>query len=131
LRERNMALAVKIASDFNSFVNAYGTPFSIVLKTRSYSGTEYDDEVLASSGTAITGSCLPMNLSVGADNQYIQQGLAAIGDKKVHLPSGTQVAENSDIVFNSGSWIVLPKGIFSHQVEGGEVYKTILVRAKQ
>jgi hypothetical protein len=131
LQLKHMSFADEVKSDFGRLGSDYGAAFSMRLKTRSYSGADYDDEILANSGTAVTGSCLVFPLGkTGEDFNYVEQGLVKADDKKAYFAASVQVENNADIVVLGGSYIAVENGIFTQSVQGTEIFKKVFMRRK-
>jgi hypothetical protein len=124
-----MAFADNLYNNFVTLGNTYGTTVLIQLKSRSYSGADYDIEILANSGNllSVSGIVLPLGKD---ERQYVEQGLLDSNDKKLFLPSGAEINESADLVFSSGSWTVMPKGVSNYETAGQVVYHRVLVRRK-
>lgn len=130
-----MAFVTDIGSTVERMINKYGFPVSIQLKTRSWSGADYDDEILAASGTTITSykgwiQCIDAHLH-GDDYAYVQQGLVQLTDKKLYLPGDCPLSENADIVVTesatlAGSFSVIK--FFGQEISGTCIYTTAYIR---
>lgn len=130
-----MAFVSDIGSTLERIINKHGFPVSIQLKTRAYSGADYDDEILAPSGAVINGykgwiQCID-GRPHGDDYAYVQQGLVQLTDKKLYLPGGCPIEENADIVVRESAtmagsfWVVKFAG---WEMSGTNLYTTAYLR---
>lgn len=126
-----MTFVADTGSTFTRFMNKYGSQIKMQLFSRSYSGTEYDDEHLTASGNVIDSyNGYLDNVSAkpySDDYAFVQQGLVKLTDKKLFVPGEFPVSENAQIVVNAGSYWV--KRTDKFEMSGTTIYKRIFLRS--
>ena len=127
-----MSFVNDVGSTLERMINKHGTPVRIQLKTRSWSGGDYDDEFLTASGAVINSyNCWIQCIDArphGDDYAYVQQGLVRLTDKKMYVPGACPLVENADVVVatETGSfWVVKWSG---WELSGTQLYKTAYLR---
>lgn len=127
-----MAIATNMASTFATLLSTHGTTYYLAYNARSYSGTEYDDEVLAQSGTTLSGTCLREPFDpYGADKHYLEQGLVQATDQKFFFPSGITLRADCDLVVSAGSYVVRGEGIREYYLEGILIYTSVFAELRK
>lgn len=127
-----MPVGTSLQTDFNSFVNDEGAPFSAQNKNYNFNRTGYDDTSssgTSASGTLITGSCFiqPIDGKGGTDAQFVEQGLITLTDFKSYIPSGAQILSNADFVAQGGSFYILSQ--HEYRVNNVIVYTKAYLRS--
>ena len=131
-----MTYESQVVASMNNFLTQHGFNVSIQATTSSYSGTEYDDEYLAGSGTTLTakGIILP----IGQDDlKYLEDGKIRHTDSKLYVAGSFNIASNywisvsgTGITNITGSYIILPEGVKEWHLGGSVMFVQSFIRRR-
>ena len=122
-----MTVQSEAAKNFAAFLLARGEGIKIQNQTASFDDSDYDVATYAASGNLL--SVTGLAISLGRDDlAYLPDGISQEAHRKMYLPSGTEINEGAEIVFQAGSCVERAETRHDRKLEGLDLWKVLIVK---
>lgn len=130
-----MTFATDIRTDFSGCVTEYGTPIRVKYYIDSYSGADYDNRFLTSSGSAVWSKAIIFCMDgTTADDDYklLEQGAIRLGDMRAYVMPHINLS-GPGVKFGVGSpvhteYSVVPLGVHGPNIQDTNIFMKVYLR---